>query len=283
MIYADFRTKSSIVKFLSEFLNIDKLEVRCMLDIDIDLFDTNEIYKKHFSGLKYNNINEIRLVLNHITTSGDGCKDIKKHGLMNLKDLLKFENSLTKELLGAGFEFDIDNGIIKYKGNKYKLIGEDLKEGIRKVSNKIYDDNMICGFLGNVNTPSMICRGCYPFSRYPEFYKDLDRVFHFMGSSEFNHIDRDLYVVEYTVNIKDIPAGKFCEETEIFNDKKYEDSVSKHLINKAIIAYRYYSEYNSDYDLDLLIYVLKENINIRKENINIYTMDEYKNKFIIGD
>lgn len=57
---------------------------------DFDIF-----FEKHLSEIERMDINQLELVVIHVTTNGDGCAEIRKNGLRNLKKVLQEKTELS--------------------------------------------------------------------------------------------------------------------------------------------------------------------------------------------
>lgn len=124
----------------SDYSNEDK-------DIERIIYENNG----HFPSL-----NDIDLVVTHITTCSDNCQSIKKNGIINLKkSYLLLSSDLRKFLDKNGIEIVLDSCILKYQGKEYDIDYrriccydyDSIEHRAKLVGRKFYFDYTVCGFL----------------------------------------------------------------------------------------------------------------------------------------
>ena len=57
--------------------------------------DFDAFFKRHLSEVECMDINQLEIVVFHVTTSGDECAEIKKNGLKDLKKVLQEKTELS--------------------------------------------------------------------------------------------------------------------------------------------------------------------------------------------
>lgn len=122
---------------------------------------------------------ELQVVFGHITTSQEECAAIKKHGLLNLKDVCSNPFSELYQFLKAyGVTIDVEREVLSYKNTTYDIhygkcppIYAENEKLAWAVGRKIYYDFCICGFLSYGQAPYGGNVHCCP-----EILRDIDRL-----------------------------------------------------------------------------------------------------------
>ena len=123
---------------------------------------------------------DLDFVYFHITTSANGCKAIKKYGILDLRQAYMCEESELRLFLNQhGVYIDLDNCCLTYNGSKYDIsfhAGSCPRDNTKEyhcwmVGRKFYDDYATCGFLSVDQSP-------YggQVHRRPEILKDIDNL-----------------------------------------------------------------------------------------------------------
>lgn len=129
----------------------------------------------------YPKLEEIELVLTHITTSSDECQSIKDNGLLDLGKSYQLTSSDLRKFLNLnGIEILIDDCKLRYGGREYdiKYTPYPPKNEFSKeynawlVGRRFYFDYTICGFL-SINSRDVY--GGYVHIR-PEVLSDIDNL-----------------------------------------------------------------------------------------------------------
>jgi hypothetical protein len=255
----DITTKEKAYEFLTEFLNIERYIIEEFIfknpnDYNIEDFisylePTNNI------KLKDININDLEMVVMHITTNDDNCKSINKYGLMNLQQSLTLNTPLRKYLDGFGFEFDFYNKVFFIDGKESYIIedgklyifnGEYLsydfefdKEEARLLYMKFYDDHQINGFLYIDDYT-----GYAEIDSYPEILENLSRFCYNrkLKDSWVNNKENKTYVIKFKSHIKYFDWITFYKErADYLKDRENKIKLKKWIIDKAL--YRIHSNY----------------------------------------
>lgn len=97
---------------------------------------------------------DFEFVYFHITTSGNGCESIKKHGLVDLPSAYLCSDSELRIFLEKhNIIIDLERCLLKYNNDEYDISnGKCPQDGTKeynawRVGNKIYYDYTSCGFL----------------------------------------------------------------------------------------------------------------------------------------
>ena len=100
---------------------------------------------------------DLNFVFSHITTSGNGCELISRHGLMDLRKAYSCEDSEVRRFLEShDVSIDIDERILRYKDKSHDIsferCGRTPSHGTMEymawsVGRKIHFDFTVCGFL----------------------------------------------------------------------------------------------------------------------------------------
>ncbi len=125
-------------------------------------------------------LEDIELVVTHITTSGNGCKAILDKGLVDLVKAYKYSESELRHFLDKhGVEIDIDSNWLIYKDQCYDIsygrcpIDHESKEyAAWSVGRKFHFDFTVCGFL-SLNENDVY--GGWVHKR-PEILADIDEL-----------------------------------------------------------------------------------------------------------
>ena len=158
LIY-DIRTQESARRTLELFTGIAWQEwvnnSNRIVDFEYEDFFISTMLVEHDIVLPQ--FGDITFVFSHITTSGNGCKSIAKHGLYDLVNSYKcVDSDMRKFLSNHGVYIDIMKKEIKHRGktidisyNPYVHIPYYDTEAYyaSRIGRKIYYDFTICGFL----------------------------------------------------------------------------------------------------------------------------------------
>ncbi len=213
--YFDITNPDISYEWLHTVLDIKKgdLVSDYILECNND-FDT--FFEKHLFEIKNMDIKQLELVVIHVTTNNDGCAEIRKNGLRDLKKVLQEENGLNIFLSEHGVQFDITDKRMYVNGmdydidyEKYRVLDRVAKREnvLHKIGHKIYCDFQVNGFF--------FCQDIYDYGtihRAPEFLLTL---------SEFNKKTKGIddewekaskpYVVKFKAKIVDFEYYTFYE------------------------------------------------------------------------
>lgn len=203
--------------------------------------DFETFYEKYYDVIKMIDVDDIEIVAFQVTTSNDGCAEIKKYGLRNLQWVLSNDTHLREFLEDNNIIFDIENkmmqvGEIQYQVNYEKNRDLDalskLEEQLDKISHKLFYDYQINAFL--------FCKDIYKYStvhEMPEFLYTL---------SSLNDITKEIipkwkimtkpYVIKYKSKIKELAYFTFYQnESDYYEDLRENwKALRKILVSKAI-------------------------------------------------
>lgn len=239
-IYYDITNPDASYNWIHSVLNIKKGSIISdyVLECNND-FDT--FFERHFSEVESIDINQLEMVVFHVTTNGDECAEIKKNGLRDLKKVLQEKTELSTFLLERGIQFDIPSKMMYVKGEafdidytKYKHWDRETKqeEALHKIGHKVFYDFQVNGFL--------FCRDIYDYGtihRAPEFLftlsglgKEVSKV-----DDEWEAISKP-YVIKYKAKITDFEYYTFYENQEEYL-KDYHNKwigLKKQLLQRAV-------------------------------------------------
>ena len=213
---------------------IEKYIIECHNNFDI-------FYEKYHSVVDKIDIENLEIAAFQVTSSTNGCADIKKHGLHNLQWVLSNDTNLNRFLRKNNISFDIESKLM-YIGNiSYDVDYEKIKdldvvskrdEHLHKIGHKIYSDFQINAFL--------FCKDIYNYSTVheaPEFLYTLSCL-----NETTKGIDikwKDIckpYVVKFRSKLNDFTYFTFYgNEGEYKNDRQDNWSeLRKMLISRAV-------------------------------------------------
>lgn len=217
-IYYDITNPDASYEWLHSILNIKKgsfisdYVLEC--NNDFDLF-----YKKHLDEIEQMDINQLELVVIHVTTNGNDCAEIRKNGFRDLKRVLQEKTELNMFLSERGISFDVPSKVMYINGKTFDVDYEKCKnldradekaEALHKIGHKIYYDYQVNGFF--------FCRDIYDYGtihRAPEFLFTLSEFGQETAGidDEWEEITRP-YVVKYKAKIADFEYFTFYDSEE---------------------------------------------------------------------
>jgi len=186
-------------------------------------------------------------VLQHITTSANGCEDIKNNGIYDLEWVLENDTELRRFLVDNLIEFEISSNKM-YIDN----IAYDISNDSNGVGFKIFKDKDICGcFQINKNCPY----GGNVHTR-PEILHNINKYLIKTNLSYNWYVTHKPYIVKFKVpyDNMDLALG-----ISVKNDS--EDVVFNKLLSYAINFF-FYRDLDSD-----KIGILKRNIVVPSKDI----------------
>lgn len=202
-------------------------------------FDT--FFERHLSEVERMDINQLEMVVVHVTTKGDKCDEIKKNGLRDLKTVLHEKTELSAFLYERGIYFDIPSKMMYVNGKafdidytKYTNLDRVIKqeEALHKIGYKIFYDFQVNGFL--------FSRDIYDYGtihKAPEFLLTLSEF-----GKETAKVDDDWeavsepYVIKYKAKIADFEYYTFYESQEEYLEDYHNKwiGLKKQLLQRAI-------------------------------------------------
>lgn len=197
-------------------------------------------------------VEDLMCRVQHITTSGNECKNIVENGLNDLKSSYLDKNSEIRIFLDNNrIKFDIDNEKIIIKGREksihytkeksFDLTNEEEK--LWSIGRKFYFDFCVCGFY-SIDYTHMYGGNVH---RRPEIIYNIDELIHMDLEKKWENTHKP-FIVEFNVPLKDIA---YLPDDE--------DELKEDLLREAIN--------NSLYDNQEKIVLLKNGVNIPPNNI----------------
>ena len=162
-------------------------------------------------------LDEIELIITHLTSSGNGCESIRKNGLIELKKAYSCGDSELRAFLDAqGIEILIDSCCLRYRGRYFDISYEDCpvdheseEYAAWSIGRKIYYDFTVCGFL-SLNEKQVYAGNVH---RRPEILWDLDKLLH-TNLQELWQKDHKPYEVVFTIPVKDTIYNGWDSDSE---------------------------------------------------------------------
>lgn len=162
---------------------------------------------------------ELKFVFSHITTSGNVCRSIAKHGLLDLINSYECMDSEIRIFLDKhGIYINVDKKTLEYQGCIYDIhfdrydpapYSDTVDYYAWSVGRKFYFDYTVCGFL-SINPSS-------PYGGYvhmvPEIISDIDRLLGTNYQNEWVQNTR-AYEIVAQVNGSDIVIDPEVPERE---------------------------------------------------------------------
>lgn len=151
----DITNPDASYDWLYSVLNIKKGDLvsdyilECNNDFDI-------FAEKHLDEIESIDIDQLELVVFHVTTNGDGCAEIRKNGLRDLKMVLQEKTELSTFLSERGICFDIPSKMMYVNGKAFNIDHKSYTnwdrlikqvDSLYNIGRKIFYDYQINGFL----------------------------------------------------------------------------------------------------------------------------------------
>ncbi|WP_131080203.1 hypothetical protein [Clostridioides difficile] len=237
MLY-DITSINGAYKFLSEYLEVD----RDYIDLYIRRNPSKYKFKKFIEEIefikkiKFNNLKleDIDIILIHITTNDDDCNSIKKYGLINLIQAITLETPLSKYLKSFNIVFDVYNYLIFIDEQVFSIRDyKESKEVIRLLYLKLYDDYNINAFFYVRDFKSYGGR----VHEKPEILCNLSKAFNNKNISEKwkNNIHNKCYSVKFKVRLEELEWYTFYDNIEEYKkDYTKKDLIRNELVENAL-------------------------------------------------
>lgn len=256
--------------------------------VDIDLVDTDNVVKSLNINLNNSFSSNVKIMIRHMTTSTEkGLESFRKHGLLDLKRMLKKNTTLSEFLNRYGIVVDVDNKVIYLGSKKYPILSNlnicpyclnekqkkakictevskcEFKEKLEQLSNKLYNHGGTVEYFINSSINNM--KNYSSIYKYPEI---LDTIGDICSSINYNKITaRNLgfewmkeksktYIIECPVILSDMDA---------YNPIDYEDSYNHYRYSFITNGYNYNDYINGKIPKNIL-----DNIMLIKWFINGY-------------
>lgn len=153
-MYFDYRTKDSAYNIFLDFLGINGDEY--IQDYVIECgSDNRRFLKKYASSIRNICYSDIKFILTHITTSSNGCFEIEKNGLLDLRTILSKPSEISTFLSEQGIAIDVEKKKIRVDGISYDINFNDLcsrfdlsiiDKKLKVIAHKLEVDFPIWGF-----------------------------------------------------------------------------------------------------------------------------------------
>jgi hypothetical protein len=204
------------------------------------------------------NLNDIKFTCLHITTSNNGCNDIIKFGLMDLKNTYSKQDTELRRFLDMNnIYIDLVNETIEVAGKKESIHYEstlsfnmnDRERILWSIGRKFYYDFCVCGFL-SIDSESPY--GGYVHLR-PEIIMNISKI----CNMDLERIWKDkhkCYIVKFRVS--------YIQLVNVFSEDDSIERIRESLLFKAFL--------NTIYESEEVI-LLKNNVSVSSEEIiNVY-------------
>lgn len=261
----DLRNADKAMKFVSEFTKIDESMIIELISKSPSGIDADD-YIKHFKiDLDSLQIEDVRYIVSHVTTSIDNLEFMKNNGLMDLATLLSLESPLSSYLKRFDVSFEIENKLMFFKNQcfnvdyyregKDKYISRESHEGrIDSVAHKICYDNQISAFFSMEGDKKYLTQ----IHRRPEILINLSNLCKVDLQNPWAK-EATGYVVVFEEKFENF-------EWFTFYDEKYdylEDMFSKKLLRKFVISKALnllWDSYHCDHKSNRFAYMAKDYI-----------------------
>lgn len=239
-------------------------------------FDT--FFERHLDEVECMDIDQLEMVVFHVTTNGDECAEIKKNGLRDLKKVLQEKTELSTFLCERGIQFDIPSKIMYVNGRafdidytKYTDLDKTTKQedALHKIGHKIFYDFQVNGFL--------FSRDIYDYGtihKSPEFLLTLSGF-----GKETAEVDDDWeaesepYVIKYKARIADFEYYTFYESQEEY----LQDYHNKWIELKKLLLQRAVDSTFSELFSDIYAYMKQGRIIEAERIIDCIPAEQWQN------
>lgn len=172
----------------------------------------------------YPDINELEMVVTHITTSSEKCSQISQHGIVGLVKAYEFQNSELRQFLKKHeINIDIEECCLTYKKRAYDIpYGkcppdyDSEAHAAWSIGRKFYYDFTVCGFLSisenDVYGGWVHCR--------PEILSDIDALLGTRLADEWEAF-KEAYAIVFKVPVNDTIYNGWDSDTESEMVKSY--------------------------------------------------------------
>lgn len=232
MIQFDISTRTSALKFLSEFSKVHKANILNFVDKNIVQLDICTDYAKinarNFCkefNLKKSDLSteNILLCAIHYTSNYDENKSIKNFGLRDLQYTLSHNTPLRNFLKEFNIEFDIMNKFMYADGKKYNIeyTRYEQSDPVTHIARKIYHDNQLSCFFSIDDIEKYL--GCVHLR--PEILYNIDELLTDANLSQ-----------EWYKRCKSYKI-KFCAKTTDFAPYSFKNeniSIAENMIDMAL-------------------------------------------------
>lgn len=184
--------------------------------------DVRSIITKHRGH--YPNLNDLEMVVTHITTSSEKCRQIRQHGIVDLVKAYEVVNSELRRFLEKHeIIIDIESCCLRYKKRVYDIsygkcpsYNDSEAYAAWSVGRKFYYDFTVCGFL-SINKKDVY--GGWIHHR-PEILSNIDNLLK-TGLAEEWHATKESYAIVFKVPVGDTVYNGWDSDTEFEMVKNY--------------------------------------------------------------
>ncbi|MGF9872887.1 hypothetical protein ABEX28_09070 [Bacillus tropicus] len=231
---------------------------------------------------------DLLLTALHVTTSNDKCASIKKFGLLNLQNAIKYDTSLSRYLKKHSIDIDFVKKEIQYN-NKVYDIGKNLLErsvsdddetrALYNVIEKLFADHQINAFFSRDN----VLRYGGSVNSRPEFLEDLRYLLdnHEIENDWKYNCQKNCYVIKFFEQPSAFSNDTFWikeDEAQRLNAKELEIKRRKWIVKRTLEVIHEYYFYRS---LPENFAFLKPGNEVQTSNfLNIYTENEYIKEYV---
>lgn len=162
-------------------------------------------------------VNDLEMIITHVTTSGNGCESILKDGIIELKSAYqKSDSELRNFLESKGIDIQLDSNCLTYNGNRYDISYDNRsksyepeKKAAQSVGWRFYKDFTVCGFF------SINCKRPYLgyVHRRPEILVNLDNLLKTDLQVDWMQ-SHQAYEIVFKAPFRDIVYGGWDDDTE---------------------------------------------------------------------
>lgn len=238
MIY-DVRTIKSSLDFLSKVFSTDRNKIYEEIKRQPDYIYLSEFMEILNCKLANIDLDSLKLVVSHVTTTIDDNKFLLENDLTNLQNVLIFDSPLKNFLKRFNIGFNIKKKVIICNDITYSInrndydryVGFNNKDAyLKELSRKVYTDHQITAFL----TMESDTKYLGEVHLRPEVLLDISRVIGINLCQEWYDISKS-QVIEFYVDVKNLEPCSFdLRNDKYLSDKEYNNYISKWLVEKAI-------------------------------------------------
>lgn len=236
----DITNPDASYDWLYSVLNIKKGEL--VSDYILECNNDYEIFaEKHLDEIESIDIDQMELVVFHVTTNGDGCAEIRKNGLRDLKMVLQEKTKLSAFLNERGICFDIPSKTMYVNGKAFCIDHKSYTnwdrmieqvDSLYNIGRKIFYDYQINGFLfsRDIHNYETIHEAPEFLLTLSEFGEETATV-----NEEWATISKP-YVIKYKARITDFEYYTFYKDQEDYLQDYYNKwiKLKKQLFQEAV-------------------------------------------------
>ena len=167
----DIRTRETASETLHKLLN-DVFNIPEFISYLASKYggDVDEFLNAETDFLESLDIEGVKYIGFHVTTSNDECAEIKKHGIVDLRTALSINTNLKRFLMKHGITFDFTRNIMICNNTEhdvnyenYRAIADYGNSPLKRIAHKLCYDPQVNGFFNcdNIGNYSII-------DKYPE-------------------------------------------------------------------------------------------------------------------